>query len=176
MIEIFPPGKLLDVEHLGPLPPPCEASCYTVRSKPLLGPYHPIFNELLFDFLARQRYFSASKLTFIEEVASGDSFDPKYHIKGQRDPNSLTFRGIKIYLWSKPQQPFWCNLSETVYQVSFNSHLVPGDLRLHFTRECCESGMCVDNLSSDSSALELWGGSMQATDAAKAPSLLEYHQ
>lgn len=98
MIEIFPPGKLLDVEHLGPLPPLCEASCYTVRSKPLLGPYHPIFNELLFDFLARQRYFSASKLTFIEEVASGDSFDPKYHIKGQRDPNSLTFRGIKIYL------------------------------------------------------------------------------
>lgn len=98
MIEIFPPGKLLDVEHLGPLLPPCEASCCTVRSKPLLVPYHPIFREFLLDFLARQRYFSVSKLTFTEEVASGDSFDPKYHIKGHRDPNSLTFIGIKIYL------------------------------------------------------------------------------
>lgn len=161
---------------LAPSPHPVKPVVTQWGASPCLDLIIPSLNELLFDFLARQRYFSASKLTFLEEVASGDSFDPKYHIKGQRDLNSLTFMGIKIYLWSKPQQPFWCNLSETVYQVSFNSHLVPGDLRLHFTRECCESGMCVADLSSDSPALELWGGSMQATDAAKAPSLLEYHQ
>lgn len=45
---------------------------------------------------------------------------------------------------------------------------------MHFTRECCDSGVYVDNLSSDSPALELWSVSMQPTDAAKTLSLLEH--